>query len=706
MYQNSNKIQAGLQYHLLVLLLLTMVTGCISDRPDNRLVKDPLDTDKYKVDDEGEYQASSEISTPIIDPIVKYGADSLFNRPTQRVYSAVQGEFSLDFVNIAIEDFVSLVFTEMLSKNYVLDSAIKGNVTVQTRGQINESQLLSIVESVLASKGAVLISRRNHFELVSLTKAKNYSLKPELYSARKIKPGYRMVVIPVNFVNPEDLRPILESVAPAAGHLKIDKERRAIVVTGSEVEISNVIDTVQIFDVSWLKAKSIALLPLENSEASVVKGEISKILLSQNKTHDIVLDTFDRFNALLVVAGHRSEIDAVKSWVKILDVEIPTADTQLYVYKVQNRKASELSDILNGIFNEEGEISITASSKGVDPLNAGSINPIGRGKKTVSADEVVMSNKQPGKSTSADSLANASLRFVADDTNNAIIILAKESEYRSIKAVIADLDTIPLQVLIEVSIIEVSLTDDLSFGVEWFLKKNGIADTYDAESTLDLNAGAGIGPVVPGFSFVLNGSETLVNAVFNTLASESKLNVVSTPSLMALDNHTATIRVGDQQPVVVSSAKSTDNEVLTQSIEYKSTGVLLSVTPRVNSGGLVTMELNQEVTDVGSIDIATGQRSFLQRNINSTVAVQDGRTIILGGLITENSSESKSGVPGLYKIPVFGWLFGKTADAAIKRELLVLITPKVIANHQIATKITQEYADKMQLLQSSALRRD
>lgn len=238
------------------------------------------------------------------------------------------------------------------------------------------------------------------------------------------------------------------------------------------------------------------------------------------------------------------------------------------------------------------------------------------------------------------------------------------------------------------------------------MKKNGIQDIYDAEAGLDLNAGAGIGPIVPGFNFVLNGSETLVQAVFNTLASESKLNVVSTPSLMALDNHTATIRVGDQQPVVVSSAKSTDNEVLTQSIEYKSTGVLLSVTPRVNSGGLVTMELSQEVTDVGSIDIATGQRSFLQRNINSTVAVQDGRTIILGGLITENSSESKSGVPGLYKIPVIGWLFGKTADAAIKRELLVLITPKVIANHQIATKITQEYADKMQLLQSSALRRD
>ena len=172
---------------------------------------------------------------------------------------------------------------------------------------------------------------------------------------------------------------------------------------------------------------------------------------------------------------------------------------------------------------------------------------------------------------------------------------------------------------------------------------------------------------------------------------------------MALDNHTATIRVGNQQPVQVASARSTDNDVLTQSIEFKSTGVLLSVTPRVNSGGLVTMELSQEVTDVGAIDDATGQRSFLQRNINSTVAVQDGRTIVLGGLITENFVESESGIPGAYDLPIIGGLFGKTSKAKVKRELIVLITPKVIFDHENASEITQEYAEKMQLLKSSLI---
>ena len=638
----------------------------------------------YEFNEQGE-EINKDDKSAAIDPIIKYGNGRVINKPVSKKYTKSLGEYSLDFVNLEISDFISIVFKEMLGKNYILDNAIKGEVTVQTRGKVNEKHLLSIVESVLASKSSVLIASDGHYEMLPLSKAKNYSLKPELYSARNLDPGYRMVIVPVNYVNPENLKSILESVAPGAGHLKIDKERRAVIITGSEQEIANVVDAVQIFDVSWLESKSIALLPAHNTQASIIKKEIEKILVGQNQNHGIVLDTFDRFNALLVVSNHKKEIDAVKKWMEILDVEIPTADTQLFVYNVQNRKASELADILNGMFNESG--SILSSS--------------GDSAKTVSNQEVVVTNKTATKNIRVADNESSQLKIVADETNNAIVILSKKSEYNNIKKVLKELDVLPLQVLIEVSIVEVTLTDELSYGLEWHLRHNGISDKFDSDTTLDLNSGAGIGAIAPGFSFLLNGSGSLVQAVFNTLASESKLNVISSPSLMALDNHTATIRVGDQQPVQVASAKSTNNDVLTQSIEYKSTGVLLSVTPRVNSGGLVTMELSQEVTDIGSIDDATGQRSFLQRNINSTVAVQDGRTIILGGLITENTVNSDSGIPGIRDLPLIGGLFGKKTDAKIKRELIVLITPKVIYNHQNATKVTQEYAEKMELLKTS-----
>lgn len=638
----------------------------------------------YEYNEQGE-EIVKEQKSAAIDPIVKYGNERIVNKPTRRVFNKANGEYSLDFVNLEIGDFISIVFKEMLGKNYVLDNSIKGEITVQTRGKVNEKHLLSIVESVLASKSAVLISSDGHYEMLPLAKAKNYSLKPELYSARNLQPGYRMVIVPVNYVNPDDLKSILESVAPGAGHLRIDKERKVVIVTGSEQEIVNVVDAVQIFDVSWLESKSIGLLPVLHVSASVMKKEIEKILVGQNKSHGIVLDTFERFNALLVVSSHKAEIDAVKKWMDVLDVEVPTADTQLFVYDVQNRKASELADMLNGIFNDSDSI----------------ISNSGDNIQTVSSNDVVVTNKKISPKINTSDNSTSSLKIVADETNNAIVILAKKSEFNNIKSIIKELDVIPLQVLIEVSIVEVTLTDELSYGLEWHLRHNGISDKFDSDTTLDLNSGAGIGAISPGFSFLLNGSGSLVQAVFNTLASESKLNVISSPSLMALDNHTATIRVGDQQPVQVSSAKSTNNDVLTQSIEYKSTGVLLSVTPRVNSGGLVTMELSQEVTDIGSIDDATGQRSFLQRNINSTVAVQDGRTIILGGLITENTVNSDSGIPGVRDLPFIGGLFGKKTDAKIKRELIVLITPKVIYSHQNATQVTQEYAEKMELLKTS-----
>lgn len=673
--------------------VLTTVSGCSTvNKPESRLtvgINSQVAQSNSERSNQQNIAGGSEIN-PSFDAVFKYGNGQKFNKPAKKQFNTGQGKYSLDFVNISIEEFASIVFKEMLGKNYIFDSSIKGEVTVQTKGQVDGVQLLSIVESVLASRNAVMIVENGDFQILPVSKVKNYSFKPELYSAKYIQPGYRMVIVPVNYVNPEDLKPVLESVAPGASHLKIDKERRAVVITGTEQEISNVVDAVQIFDVSWLQAKSIAILPVEKTEALTIKNEITKILSSQNKSHGIVLDTIDRFNALLVVANTKNEIDAVKSWLAILDKAAPTADTRLFVYEVQNRKASELADLLNGIFNDGGG-SLSGNTSDITD-------------KTVSNKEVVVTNKTETisrVSNTAKNSGSSDLKIVADETNNSIVILSKKSEYDSILPVIKELDVLPLQVLIEVSIVEVTLTDELSYGLEWFLKHNGIQDKFDASTTLDLNAGAGLGAINPGFSFLLNGSGSLVQAVFNTLAAESMLNVISSPSLMALDNHTATIRVGDQQPVQVASAKSTNNDVLTQSIEYKSTGVLLSVTPRVNSGGLVTMELSQEVTDIGGIDDATGQRSFLQRNINTTVAVQDGRTIILGGLITENNVEAESGIPGISKLPVIGAFFGKQTKSKIKRELIVLITPKVIFNHQNALDITKEYAEKMQLLKSS-----
>ena len=204
-------------------------------------------------------------------------------------------------------------------------------------------------------------------------------------------------------------------------------------------------------------------------------------------------------------------------------------------------------------------------------------------------------------------------------------------------------------------------------------------------------------PRLRGFSYTLRNALGDVRAVLNALAEKSLVKVISSPSLMVLDNHTANIAVGNQQPVRVGETTTSGGNVTTN-IQYKDTGVTLSVTPSVNAGNMVTMQLNQAVTDVGQVDAATGQRSFLQRQFGSKVAVRSGETLVLGGLIRDNTTAGKSGLPGLQDIPVFGALFGTNNKSVNRTELLVVITPRVVRTEQDVRQLGQELKDRMKTL--------
>jgi len=251
---------------------------------------------------------------------------------------------------------------------------------------------------------------------------------------------------------------------------------------------------------------------------------------------------------------------------------------------------------------------------------------------------------------------------------------------------------VPAQVIIEASILEVTLTDELKYGLEWTFKGD-LGDSYSGVGQL-INQGTSIAPVVPGFSYTVSNSIGDISAVLNALAEDSLVNVISTPSVMVLDNHTAFIHVGDQIPVQSGTA-ITDGGTSIEKIEYRDTGVKLSVTPSVNAGGMVTMDIEQSVTDVGTVDPATRQRSFLERNFNSRVAVRSNESVVLGGLIRENSSQGASGIPWLYKIPVVGSLFGTTENTSRRTELLVIITPRVMFDEEDLREVSREMRSRM-----------
>ena len=314
------------------------------------------------------------------------------------------------------------------------------------------------------------------------------------------------------------------------------------------------------------------------------------------------------------------------------------------------------------------------------------------------------------RASSGGGNSGSPIKIIADEENNALVIKATNEEFADIEDAIQRLDIVPLQVLVEATIVEVSLTGDLSYGLEWFFRNNNVIDGDNGVARLDTGA-AGLSQLAPGFSYSIIDGTGGIRAVLNTLASDSKVKVVSSPSLMVLDNHSASINIGDQVPVRTSESTNTgtagNDSIVTSTIQFVETGVTLEVAPRVSKGGNVVMDIFQsirtaDVTETSSIDSPT----INQRQVQTSVAVKSGETIVLGGLIQDDDGRSNSGIPGLRNLPVAGALFGTTSKTSRRTELLVLITPTAVRNAIESKEATEELRDKLKGLKLPELDSD
>lgn len=435
----------------------------------------------------------------------------------------------------------------------------------------------------------------------------------------------------------------------------------------------------------------------------------------------------ERLNALVVVTPRAHLLTQVETWVRRLDRPTDTLEASLFVYPVQNGSALQLAEMLNGLFGGQAAQAKSGSgvaggsaptqftqgasmgSAGLGSGSTGGANPFGgsssgagsstgTGSAGGSSFQSMVNNSNSKASPNSASLTSTSqldgnVRVVADEKRNALLIRAPRTEYRRIEQALRELDKAPSQVLIEASIVEVSLTGNLQYGVEWFVQ-NGLSGGREGQALLNLNKTGDIGPKQPGFSYTILNKAGVVRATLNALAENSQVRLLSSPSVLVLNNHNATIQVGQQQPIKSSTSVTTGN-LVTESIVYKDTGVMLSVTPSVNAGGLITLDISQQVTDVGDLDTATGQRAFLTRQIQTKVAVRSGEPIVLGGLIRENDTSGRNGVPLLSSIPVVGALFGNTTNNNNRTELLVLMTPRSLEDDDALRSASAEMRQRM-----------
>lgn len=633
-------------------------------------------------------------------------------QPTSSARKGGDAGVALNFERASIREVVKVVLGDILKQTYTVEPGVEGEVTINSSEPIARDALIPTLESLLQTQGAVLYQDANGtYRIAARANLKGRGFMP---SAGQIKPGYGIQVVPLQYIPAAEMQKILEPLAAPEAFVRVDTNRNMLVLAGTSSELHNLLATIKTFDVDMLKGMSVGLYRVKNVEAAVVAKNLDALFGESGSSPMagmIKIMPIEHMNSIMIISANPDYLKDMKDWVDRFDQVSPTAGKQLFVYQVQNGNSEHLAEMLNQIFGGKSSSSskmdagstaslapglqpATVGGDGQNPAAAANVaNPAADAAKTML--DSASSNSSGGSGMSIN--PDAEVRIVADKTNNSLMIMSSADTYQQILDALKRIDVMPMQVQVEASIMEVSLTDGLEYGLQWYLKNSAFGK--NGKAMLDLDSSAGLSAAVPGFSYSLTDASGTITGVLNALARESKLRVLSSPSVLVLDNQTANIRVGNQQPIFTEASR-TDGGVVTQSVQYKDTGVSLQVTPHVNTSGLVKMDIQQEVTDVGEIDSATRQRSFLQRNIKSNIAVKSGDTIVLGGLIQDNKTDGKTGLPGLSKMPVVGGLFSGTSHSSNRTELLVMITPTVIQNQHDLVRTGQEMRDRMKGLMS------
>lgn len=593
------------------------------------------------------------------------------------------GDITLDFSDADVHDVVRSVLGDTLNVSFVIDPQVTGKITLKTGNPITKDAVIPALEAALRMNGDAIILSHGAYSIVPLASAQKQS-QISVSSARSGAPGFGVEIIPLKFTSAEEMQRILEPLAPGS-ILRVDAQRGLIFIAGTEPERESVKDTISLFDADYLKGMSFALVQPAHVDVGTLATELGKIFdqASSPVAGLVRMIPISRINTLLVITSRASYLHDVSNWVNRLDVASVSPGRQIHYYRLQNARAKDVAETLNQLFGNSG--SSASSSQSATNGGANQLAPASTNSIRASLNAADTSNMQPVPQTG--DLASGNFgdaegpQIVTDDSNNALLIRADPVDYASIEQVIGKMDVVPDQVLIEVTIAEVTLNDELKYGVEWYFKKGGA--TFAQSPT---------GSVVEHFpGFGLGYTVANVNVALSALGTLTQISIVSSPKLLTLDNKTASLEVGDQVPIVTQTASSTNapDAPLVSTVQQRDTGVILSVTPRIGHSGMVFLDVSQEVSEgVPTKSSGIDSPTIQERKLQTTVGIQDGTTVALGGLIRRADTKGNSGIPYLKDIPVLGTLFGAANDTRDRTELLVFLTPHVIRSTAESSSVT------------------
>ena len=648
--------------------------------------------------------------------------------PPAGVGALDDGKFTVNVDQASLPESAKLILGETLGYNYTVDPRVQGTVTLVSNRSLTGRELISAYEAALRLAGAALIQSEGNYKIVALQEVLDGEMgTPDL--GKGVSPGYGVNAIPLRYVSPASVMELLDGFIARSGSVRATKIGNMILIRGPSAERRQLVDVVMSFDVDWMRNQTSGLARLENARADEVATKVEQVFAQDGAVsgpNALKVIPVPSINSLIVIARTRAKVNTAMNWIRRLDQE-SVDSPNYYVYAVQNGNAVDLARILNATFgtggggagptadvapsNQSMDVSIANDTSGQEsptPDPQGSAEQQGKtdlqtGDGSDGSDGSVSS---PGGSTGSTSSSSASggigggsggpssIRITPNPSNNTIVISATPKDYRKILATLRQMDAPSTQVLINTMIAEVTLNNQLRYGVQAYIENSSFSVALAGSKPA---GGQILNPQFPGMNFLWGGI-TNPRLVIDALSGITNVRVVSSPSVLVLENETATIKVGDQIPIQSQTA-ITDGGNFVNSFEYRDTGVILKVRPRVSANGIVTIELGQELSAVQR-DSTNAEKNprFTQRSVTSKVSVNDQQTVLLGGLISGIEERTRNTVPGAEKVPLLGQLVGTTDNNATRTELIVFITPKIIRNGDEASRESQDLRNKMKNL--------
>ncbi len=585
---------------------------------------------------------------------------------------SVNGDISLNFADTDIRTVVEQILGGILHANYTIDPSVSGTVTLRTAAPLTRDAMIPTLQTLLAQHNAVLVRSNGLYRVMPAGQAS----APALTADAAIGGAS---VLPLHYASAPQLAAMLQPYAANGGSIIADPDRNALVIKGDPTTRGALAALVQAFDVDALAGRCYELFPVTDGKAHDFASAFSAALAKQGDTESadgVTVVPLERISAVLVIARARSYFSDAKRVYEVLKQMQRETVRSWHVFYLRNSRANDAAYLLQQAFTPDN---VTAQ-----PAQAASPN----GAAATSQSSAAGASALLGPLSAASSSGTApGLRIIPDMQKNALLVDATPREDAQIEGMLAKVDIIPLEVRIGVTIAEVDLTGALQYGTQFFFKSGGI------NAVLSTGTSAGLATNFPGFVLSGNGGDAAPLAI-SALQSVTKVRVLSAPELLVLDGQAANLQVGSLVPYLTQTSQDTTSSgtPAINSINYRETGVILRVTPHIGSDGLVTLDIDQEISGVSPTFTTAGINSptFTERAVTSRITIQDGQTLGLAGLISGNDSHENQGFPFLKNIPVLGTLFGSQNNNRSRKEMLVLITPHVIGSQQQALDLTAD----------------